>query len=643
MLEKVKDYKLITKIAAGGMADVYQAEKKGARGFRKVFAIKFMKKEIAKSNKKRKMFIQEAELTARLIHPNIVQIFELGEEKDLLYIVMEYVHGKNLKEISKMLKQKNITWQMASYIIYKSAQALYYAHNLKDDYGRDMHIVHRDISPQNIMVTFSGEIKLADFGIAKLAQTNIEEKANNLAGKYPFMSPEQTKGSNIDYRSDIFSLGIVYYQLLTGKLPFIGKDPLDIIKNIRKYNPQSPKQINPDIPAPISNIVMKCLEKEPDFRYQSALDISKEIENIVPNFITISENLSELLLEKYTQNISNNLVDESVDGAIKSGETQVTKTITSFMDLLREDPNNVEYLEKIGNIYAIHNNYDKAMEYFTRGLAIDDANFLLRFRLAQIYLRKKDKFNFQHQYNILKKIDPDDEHLNLLYLQNLIIFKKWTKAEEEIKKIKKNFQDSIDFLILEADFYAHKKKYSNVINNYLRIAEIEPQFYFFKEEVKKLVEDLFFSVVGKDKKIVEKSNEKLPSIGQNKKVLVVDDDKNIRILLKILLEDMGFSVDIAKNGMNVEKLFELHDYKLFVLDVLLPGMNGFKLIKKLREGNYLTGAIPIIMISGVYKSLQFKTMSRNSGVDAYIEKPFTTKVFAKWVKKVINEKSGKRV
>ena len=106
---------------------------------------------------------------------------------------------------------------------------------------------------------------------------------------------------------------------------------------------------------------------------------------------------------------------------------------------------------------------------------------------------------------------------------------------------------------------------------------------------------------------------------------------------------MGFSVNIAKNGMNVEKLFEMHDYKLFVLDVLLPGMNGFKLVEKLRDGNYLSDSLPIIMISGVYKSLQFKTMSKNKGIAVYLEKPFTTKVFAKWVKKVMNEKSGKRV
>ena len=181
MLDKIKDYKIIEKIASGGMADVYKAEKKGAKGFKKVFAIKLMKPEIASNLQKRQMFVNEAELIARLIHPNIIQIFELGEEKELLYIVMEYVHGRNLKELMKILGD-DIDWKIASYIVYKSSQALYYAHNLKDDYGRDMNIVHRDISPQNIMVTFSGKIKIFLLGNIHICHQNKQKAQTLISG-----------------------------------------------------------------------------------------------------------------------------------------------------------------------------------------------------------------------------------------------------------------------------------------------------------------------------------------------------------------------------------------------------------------------------------------------------------------------------
>ena len=646
MRGKVKDYEIIEKIASGGMADVFKAKKLGARGFSKIFAIKVIKEDISKDPKLKDMFVKEAELSARLVHPNIVQIFELGEVDGVLYIVMEYIHGKNLREIDKLIGFRKIPWKKSAYIAYKSALGLDFAHGAKDHYGRPLEIVHRDISPQNIMVTFSGEVKVADFGIAKVAKDGIKEE-KVLAGKYPFMSPEQTKGDALDKRSDLFSLGIVFYQMLTGRPPFTGKNGLEIIKSIRNDAPTPPYKVNPDIPVNVSNIVMKCLEKEPDFRYNTGLEVAKDIEKYLPNLIDISNKLGEFLLEKYTVNLSNNMTKTSLDQSMESTETQISKTISSIMEMLREEPENVEYLEKIGSIYLIQKKFDKASEYFTRGLALDDSNFLIRFRLAQIFLRKKDKYSFSHQYTILKKLDPKNPHIDLLHLQYLIIFKKWKEAAKELKRLAKieDFQDNIDFLVLQAEYYSFKKEYSKVINNYLKISEIEPEFYFFKEEVRLLVEDLYVSIFGEEKIIGEmtsngekKAEEARAKTYEGKKALVIEDDKNTRILLKIILSDEGFSVDMAKSAFNVEKLLEMHDYDLIIMDVLMPGKNGFKLLEQLQKSNLIVEHTKVFMISGIYKSAKFKNMASDLGVLVYLEKPFTAKQISRHIHKHVHGK-----
>jgi serine/threonine protein kinase len=635
MNRKIKDYEIIEKIASGGMADVYKAKKIGIRGFTKIFAIKVIKEKISADPKLKSMFVQEAELSSNLINPNIVQIFELGEDKDRLFIVMEYIHGKNLKEVNKFIGFQNIKWEMSAYIILKSAIALFYAHSLKDNYGNKIGIVHRDVSPQNIMVTFNGDVKLADFGIAKVENKGETDK-NILVGKYPYMSPEQTRGDNLDYRSDIFSLGIVFYQLLTGKLPFIGTNGSEVIRSIRNHIPEPPYKIKKTIPVEVSNIIMKCLEKEPDFRYKTTMEVAKALEKFVPNVIAISDELGRLLLEKYTMNLSNNLSEKQIDTKHPSSDTEITDTITSLLGLLRENPNNVEYLEKIGVAYAFQGNYEKAMEYYTRGLAENDSNFMIRFRLAQLFIREKDKYDFSHQYNILKKLEPKNPLLNLLELQHQIAYKKWDDAEKDIKKLKNDFQDNVDFLLLESEFFSHKKKYTKVINNYIKIAEIEPEYYFFKEKARNLVEDMYSSIFDGGKTTTAKKQTKKVESKIHRKALVIDDDKNMRIFLKIILTDLGFSVDVAKNAFNVEKLLELHDYNFIVLDILMPGQNGFNLLKELKKKNLISEKMIIFMISGVYKTTKFKLMAHDLGVVEYIEKPFAAPKFTKLVRKYLN-------
>jgi serine/threonine protein kinase len=277
-------YRLLEKIAVGGMAEVFRAKRAGVEGFEKVVAVKRILPHLSDNKEFVDMFINEAKMVAGLTHPNIVQIFDLGKIDKSYYIAMEYVHGKDLRSIQKRARDRElkIPLDISSLIVSKICLALESAHRKKDESGRPMRIVHRDVSPQNVLISYEGEVKLTDFGIAKAATKAPTTDSGALRGKLLYMSPEQAWGRPIDRRSDLFSLGIILYEFITEQKPFLGSSEVSILELVRECRIAPPRTINPRIPEKLETVVMKALAREPDERYQDASEMFRDLERALP-------------------------------------------------------------------------------------------------------------------------------------------------------------------------------------------------------------------------------------------------------------------------------------------------------------------------------------------------------------------------
>jgi serine/threonine protein kinase len=229
------------------------------------------------------MFIDEAKMVAGLTHPNIVQISDLGKLEKSYYIAMEYVHGRDLRTILRRAKDRGLRLplDLTVLIVSKVCSALEFAHRKKDERGRPMLIVHRDISPQNILISFEGEVKLTDFGIAKAATKARITDAGALRGKLLYMSPEQAWGKPMDRRSDVFSLGIVFYEMVTDQKPFLGSSEMSILEMVRECRVAPPSDVNPRIPEKLEKVVMTALERDPDHRYQDAAEMYRDLDRVL--------------------------------------------------------------------------------------------------------------------------------------------------------------------------------------------------------------------------------------------------------------------------------------------------------------------------------------------------------------------------
>lgn len=283
IIEKYGQYELIQKIATGGMAELFKARRINVEGFEKIVAIKRILPHLAEDKEFITMFIDEAKLAAQLTHQNIVQIYDLDKVNSSFYIAMEYVKGKNAKAMIQKLKKstKKLPIELTLNIISKVCSALDYAHRRRDSQNKLLNIVHRDVSPQNILISYEGEVKLVDFGIAKAATKASQTQAGALKGKILYMSPEQAWGKKVDKRSDIYSIGIVLYELLTCKRLFSGSSEIDILEKVRKSVVRAPSELNPKVPEELDKIIFKTLSKDPKDRYQHASELQHEIENLL--------------------------------------------------------------------------------------------------------------------------------------------------------------------------------------------------------------------------------------------------------------------------------------------------------------------------------------------------------------------------
>ena len=276
-------YLLLDRIAAGGMAELFLAKQTGLKGFEKVVAIKRILPMLTQDAEFVNMFINEAKLAALLSHQNIVQIFDLGTTEGFYYIAMEYVMGKDLRTIQQRSQARALPLPVGHALLVASriCNGLDYAHRKKDLHGRELHLVHRDVSPQNVLISYEGEIKLVDFGIAKAATQTSETRTGTLKGKLAYMSPEQAAGKPLDQRSDIFSLGIVLHELVTGQRLFTGNNEFALLEQVRQAEIAPPSLLNPALPPEVDALIMKALAKDPVDRFSYASEMEIAIEQLI--------------------------------------------------------------------------------------------------------------------------------------------------------------------------------------------------------------------------------------------------------------------------------------------------------------------------------------------------------------------------
>ncbi|HUU01155.1 MAG TPA: protein kinase [Myxococcota bacterium] len=286
MGEKFGKYELARKIAIGGMAEIFLATHVGPEGFKKHVAIKRILPHLTEDNDFVTMFLDEARLVARFNHPNLVQIFELGQVKKNYFLAMEYVQGSSMSKVVKACNKKQMPFPLeyGAKILSYACEGLEYAHNFTDPDGTPLNLIHRDVSPQNLMLSYDGVVKVLDFGIAKAAGNIYHTRTTSLKGKAAYMSPEQiSQKSGLDRRSDVFSLGIVMFEFATGRRPFEGDTELELMMGIVQSPPTDPRKYVPDLPEDMARIILTALQKDRRQRYQSAREMRADLENFLVN------------------------------------------------------------------------------------------------------------------------------------------------------------------------------------------------------------------------------------------------------------------------------------------------------------------------------------------------------------------------
>jgi len=306
---KFGKYTLLERIAVGGMAEVYRGKLTGEKGFEKQVVIKKMLPHIAVNEEMIKYFVDEAKLAALLQHENIVHIYDFGEFEGSYYLAMEYLLGQDLNAVlTKTLKHKNpMSMENNLWITSKICDGLAYAHTLKDLNGNPLKLIHRDLSPHNVFITYDGKVKILDFGIAKTTMQSTKTKIGVAKGKMAYMSPEQLEAKTIDHRSDIFAIGILLYEMVTQSRMVTGDNTVEIINQIMNAEYEPPENRNPDLAPQVISIIKRALHKNPDDRYQSCFEMQTEIEDSIfqlslrPSTKKLSEYVITLFSDDYAQ------------------------------------------------------------------------------------------------------------------------------------------------------------------------------------------------------------------------------------------------------------------------------------------------------------------------------------------------------
>ncbi len=271
-------YQLLFRLASGGMANIYVGRLLGTAGFQKLVAVKIIHGHLAEDPEFVKMFIDEANISSRISHPNVVQIHELGLFQRHYFMVMEYVEGENL---NALLRRTQPDYCCAARLIAEAAAGLHAAHTLCDERGQALEVVHRDIAPDNIIVGYNGTVKVVDFGIARARDAAHSTRPGTVKGRFSYMAPEQALGKPTDHRADIFSLGVVLYELVTRQRLFRGQTDAETLRAVLRAKVPPPSSVDPGVPPELDAIILTALSRSPDHRFQTAADLRLTLEGFL--------------------------------------------------------------------------------------------------------------------------------------------------------------------------------------------------------------------------------------------------------------------------------------------------------------------------------------------------------------------------
>lgn len=276
-------YVLVRKLAEGGMAEIFLAKRLGADGFERNVVIKRMLASLSGLPEFVEMFRDEARLAAKLSHPNIVQIQDLGFTDGCYYICMEYLPGEDFSTTVRTasFRGEYVPVPLVMRVLADAARGLHYAHDFSDESGRRLNIVHRDISPSNLYVTYEGQVKVLDFGISKYESRQAQTRTGVVKGKYIYMAPEQAQGGKVDRRADIFALGVSLYEALTHVRPFARDNDLAVLNALLAGDYQPPRELRPDLPPELEMVVLRAMAYDPDERYATAAEFADDLEHLL--------------------------------------------------------------------------------------------------------------------------------------------------------------------------------------------------------------------------------------------------------------------------------------------------------------------------------------------------------------------------
>ncbi len=386
--ETFGNYILLEKLAAGGMAEVYLAKKIGASGVQKFVAVKRILSQFSDSEDFIAMFKDEAKIAINLSHSNVVSIYDFGIERGQFYIVMEFVEGRNLRQVLNRMKRVDQYFSVAQvvHIIKQVAAGLDHAHRCIDPTtGQPLNIIHRDMSPQNVMLGFEGESKIVDFGIAKAAHQIEATRAGTLKGKFGYMSPEQVEGQTVDSRTDIFALGIMTWEMLANQRLFLANSEINTLRKIRECDVPSLRKINPNIPAELDQIVKKTLEKDKAERYQTAGDMHRDMQGFLsrfdPDFSTqdlgqfVKSLFSEEIIQIRKKQIVYSQVTVQSPSINESTEVMNTRSTVVKESSMSIDHLSFEELSKRNNQFESSQSFDVPMKKAAGDVDFADAEF----------------------------------------------------------------------------------------------------------------------------------------------------------------------------------------------------------------------------------------------------------------------------
>jgi eukaryotic-like serine/threonine-protein kinase len=342
-------YQLEKKLATGGMAEVWLARQTGIEGFNRHIVVKRILAHLAEDPEFVAMFLQEARIASRFNHPNIAQIYDLGENAGTFFIAMEFIHGEDLGRVMRRAWSTGqwVARPLSIRIIADSAAGLYYAHTRTDEQGRPLRIVHRDISPQNILISFDGSVKLVDFGIAKAADQVSNTKSGAIKGKFAYMAPEQAGGRPLDARTDLFALGLVLYELITGVRPLKRDSEIGTLQAALECAIEKPSQVA-EVPSSLDDVVMRALAKNPEDRYRDARQFQMALEEylVQEGTVATSVQVSELMETIF----ADRLREEARLGApAPASESSVSNPAAEPAQLLYEEkPSNTQLASNPG-------------------------------------------------------------------------------------------------------------------------------------------------------------------------------------------------------------------------------------------------------------------------------------------------------